>query len=53
MAEKRAEGQDDKASGPPSPELYVEIRKDGAPVDPAPWLRSAAALTAQTEVRGR
>ncbi len=25
------------------PELYLEIRKDGAPMDPARWLKSAAA----------
>ena len=23
----------------PAPELYYEIRKDGAPIDPAPWMR--------------
>jgi septal ring factor EnvC (AmiA/AmiB activator) len=37
--------------GSPAPELYVEIRKDGAPVDPAPWLKPAAAL--QAEAGGR
>lgn len=25
--------------GRPPPELYLEIRKDGEPIDPAPWLR--------------
>ena len=25
----------------PSPELYMELRKDGTPVDPARWLRNA------------
>lgn len=29
-----------------SPELYVEVRKDGAPVDPAPWFGSATARSA-------
>ena len=42
------------ANGGGPPELYVEIRKDGAPVDPAPWLRTAMALSAaSSEVRGR
>lgn len=26
----------------PAPELYYEIRRDGAPIDPAPWMRSGA-----------
>lgn len=26
-----------RASGPGGPKLYVELRKDGEPVDPAPW----------------
>jgi septal ring factor EnvC (AmiA/AmiB activator) len=26
----------------PDPELYLEIRKDGAPMDPARWLKSAS-----------
>ena len=25
------------ASGPDKPELYVEFRKDGTPIDPSPW----------------
>jgi septal ring factor EnvC (AmiA/AmiB activator) len=25
-----------------SPELYLELRKNGAPIDPAPWMRAAA-----------
>jgi septal ring factor EnvC (AmiA/AmiB activator) len=29
-----------------APELYVEVRKDGAPVDPAPWFGTAAAKPA-------
>jgi murein hydrolase activator len=31
------------SEGKPSPELYLELRKDGAPVDPAPWLSPAVA----------
>ncbi len=26
----------------PAPELYYEIRRDGAPLDPLPWMRSGA-----------
>jgi septal ring factor EnvC (AmiA/AmiB activator) len=29
--------------GSGDPELYLEIRKDGAPMDPARWLKSASA----------
>jgi septal ring factor EnvC (AmiA/AmiB activator) len=25
------------SSGPKQPVLYVEFRKDGAPIDPSPW----------------
>lgn len=28
--------------GRPSPQLYFEIRRDGRPVDPAPWFRARA-----------
>ena len=31
------------AGAHPAPELYMEIRKDGAPQNPARWLRSSAA----------
>jgi murein hydrolase activator len=34
------EGEGEKAS---APELYLELRKGGAPVDPAPWLKVAVA----------
>jgi len=54
MAAKGARGTGGGAGESPSPELYVEVRKDGAPVDPAPWLRSATALSAGAPaVRGR
>ena len=37
-----------KADGASQPVLYVEFRKDGAPVDPGPW----GAVTEGQEVRG-
>jgi septal ring factor EnvC (AmiA/AmiB activator) len=34
-------------AGGPAQELYFEIRKNGAPVDPARWLKARAALAAR------
>ncbi len=36
----------DKGGERAAPELYLEVRKDGAPVDPAPWFSVAAARPA-------
>ena len=38
------------ASATSAPELYVEVRRDGRPVDPGRWLR-ARGLTAEAGVR--
>ncbi len=35
------------ASATPAPELYVEVRRDGQPVDPARWLRSRGLASAE------
>ena len=35
------------ASATPAPELYVEVRRDGQPVDPARWLRARGLASAQ------
>lgn len=37
MAEARVAGASAESLGNVVPELYVEFRKDGKPVDPAPW----------------
>ncbi len=39
------------SSNTPAPELYVEVRRNGRPVDPARWL-SARGLTAEREAGG-
>jgi septal ring factor EnvC (AmiA/AmiB activator) len=39
---KFAAGEPVGRMGGSDPELYLEIRKDGAPMDPARWLKSAA-----------
>lgn len=41
MAGDTAAREEDRRGGPSAPELYLELRKDGAPVDPAPWLKTA------------
>jgi septal ring factor EnvC (AmiA/AmiB activator) len=33
-------GWDPRAPARHRPELYVELRHDGQPIDPAPWLRT-------------
>ena len=40
---KFAAGEPVGRMGGADPELYLEIRKDGAPMDPARWLKSASA----------
>jgi septal ring factor EnvC (AmiA/AmiB activator) len=37
MGEARVASTSDKPDENTAPELYVEFRKDGKPVDPTPW----------------
>jgi septal ring factor EnvC (AmiA/AmiB activator) len=43
------EGSGDAASAGGRPKLYLELRRDGQPIDPVPWFGAADTKTADTK----